>query len=119
MVKGLSRILCASFFIGVGILHFVRPKSFIKITPKVLVYRKELVYVTGAFEILGGLGLLVPWTRRLASDGLIWLLLAVFPANINMAVNRIDFGYIPQKVLWARLPMQLLLIAWVKALGSR
>jgi len=99
---------------GTGLLHFVRSKQFIKITPAFLRYRKEVVYVSGVLEILGGLGILLPWTRALAGKGLIALLYAVFPANVNMALRKIDFGYIPTAVLWARLPMQFLLIKWVK-----
>ena len=70
-----------------------------------------LVYVSGFFEILGGIGLLVPATRRWAAWGLVALYVAVFPANVNMAVHRIGFDG-PSWVLWARLPLQAVLIAW-------
>jgi uncharacterized membrane protein len=99
-------------------MHFVRPGKFIQITPDFLPYKKELVYVSGFFEILGGVGLLVPQTRKAAGIGLIALLFAVFPANINMAVNKIDFGSIPNWLLWARLPLQFLLIYWVRAVSK-
>jgi len=112
-LKDYNRILCACFFMSVGLLHFVRSAQFIKITPKFLHYRKEVVYISGVLEILGGVGILLPWTRSLAGKGLVALLCAVFPANINMALRKIDFGYIPTAVLWARLPMQFLLIKWV------
>jgi uncharacterized membrane protein len=83
-----------------------------------LPYKKELVLISGAFEILGGLGLLLPKTRKLAGAGLIALLIAVFPANINMAINKIDFGFIPQWLLWARLPLQFLAIFIVHSLSK-
>jgi uncharacterized membrane protein len=108
----------AGFFIFAGIWHFMRPSKFIQITPDYLPCKKELVYVSGIFEIIGGLGLLFPWTQKLAGKGLIALLLAVFPANINMAVKKTDFGFIPHWLLWARLPLQFLLIAAVKAVSG-
>jgi uncharacterized membrane protein len=109
-----NRILCSVLFAGIGLFHFFRPGPFIKITPRFLRYRKEVVYVSGALEIMGGIGLLIPWTRSLAGRGLVVLLCAVFPANINMAIRRIDFGYVPPRLLWARLPLQFLLIKWVQ-----
>ena len=75
-----------------------------------------LVYVSGVFEILGGVGLLVPPVRRWAAYGLIALLVAVFPANLHMAVNAAQFaseGGFPEWMLYARLPMQVLLVVWV------
>ena len=65
--------------------------------------------ISGAAEIAGGLGLLVPETRRAAGLGLIVLLIVIFPANIGMAVNAEDHS-IPEPLLWARLPLQPLLI---------
>lgn len=73
-----------------------------------------LVYVSGAAEVAGGLGLVFPATRRWAAWGLIALFVAVFPANLNMALNDIPLGehHLPTWLLWARLPFQLVLIAW-------
>jgi uncharacterized membrane protein len=72
------------------------------------------VYLSGVFEVLGGVGLLPEKTRRLSSWGLIALYVAVFPANLNMAINEIQISAEPLPVwaLWARLPFQLLFIAW-------
>jgi uncharacterized membrane protein len=109
-----NRVACALLFVSIGLLHFARPAQFIKITPAFLHYRKEVVYMSGALEILGGIGILLPWTRSLAGKGLMALLCAVFPANVNMALRKIDFGYVPPAVLWARLPLQFLLVKWVK-----
>lgn len=69
---------------------------------------------SGVAEMLGGLGLILPVTRRAAAWGLIALLVAVFPANLNMAVNHLPLGTssVPAWALWARLPLQLVLIAW-------
>jgi len=104
----------ATIFIGVGIFHFVRPLPFVAIVPDYLPQPLLLVRISGVFEIAGGLGLLWERTRTLAGWGLICLLLAVFPANVNMAVNQMTFnGAIPVAALWLRLPLQFALIAWV------
>ncbi|MBC7883432.1 MAG: DoxX family protein [Anaerolineae bacterium] len=107
------RILLAAFIVTAGILHFVTPAPFVKIVPDYLPAHLEIVYISGFFEILGGIGLLVPFVSQAAAWGLIALFIAVFPANINMAINNIDIG-IPLEpwMLWARLPLQGVLIAW-------
>lgn len=98
----------------VGILHFAFPEPFVKIVPPQLPYPLELVYISGFFEILGGIGLLIPAVSRAAAWGLIALFIAVFPANINQAVNNIPIEGIPhnQLLYWVRLPFQAVLIAW-------
>jgi uncharacterized membrane protein len=100
--------------IGVGALHFAKPEPFVKIVPSYLPYHLELVYASGFFEILWGIGLLIPAVSRAAAWGLIALFIAVFPANINQAVNNIPIEGIPhnQILYWVRLPFQAVLIAW-------
>lgn len=103
------------FMMGVGVLHFVSPRGFEKIVPKWLPAPKALVYISGVFEILGGLGLMIPFSQRFSAWGLVALYLAVFPANVNMAVNEIQLSKqqpLPVWTLWARLPLQFVLIAW-------
>jgi uncharacterized membrane protein len=80
-----------------------------------------IIYLTGIFEIAGAIGLLVPRTRRLAGIGLILLLIAMFPANVNAALNDIPLGGGPPTPLWLRTPMQLLFIAmvWWTAISAR
>ncbi len=73
----------------------------------------ELVYLSGVFEVLGGLGLLIPRLRTAAGWGLIALLVAVFPANVHMLIHADRFPMFPYWLLWIRLPLQGLLIAWV------
>ena len=80
--------------------------------PPQLPYPNLLVHISGACEILGGLGLLLPATRTLAASGLIALLIAVLPANLYMALDHAHWLNIPQWLLWTRLPLQLPLIAW-------
>lgn len=107
-------VLLAVLMIGAGILHFVAPRGFVRIVPAWLPAPELLVAVSGACELLCGVGLLVPATRPWAAWGLVALLVAVFPANVNMAVHRLPFGRtpVPAWALWARLPLQGVLVAW-------
>ena len=101
--------------IGIGVLHFVRPKPFVRIVPKYLPAPLALVYISGLFEILGGIGLLIPETRAWAAWGLIALYVAVFPANVYMLTDNVLLDPrkpIPRWALWLRLPFQLVFIAW-------
>lgn len=115
-LKRMIRAICAISMIAVGILHFVQPAGFVKIVPAWLPAPLFLVLLSGFFEVLGGVGLLVRRAHRLAAWGLIALYVAVFPANINMAVHGIqpDGTHLPLVLLWARLPFQALFIwlAW-------
>ncbi len=107
-----SERLLSGAFITTGILHFLRPGYFEQIVPEALPAHRELVLISGAAEIAGGVGVAFAGTRQLAGLWLVALLLAVFPANINMAVNPDRFDSIPPVLLWARLPLQGLLIWW-------
>lgn len=108
------RLLAAVAFTLAGLLHFLRPEMYEAIIPDELPAHRELVYASGVAEIAGGLGLLHPRTRRLAGWGLIATLVAVFPANVNMAIRSERFTSIPEWALWARLPLQLGFVAWVR-----
>lgn len=113
-LKRALRLLLAVAMVSVGVLHFVKPSGFVQIVPSFLPSPLLLVYVSGFFEIAGGIGLLVARVHRAAAYGLIALYVAVFPANINMAVNDIqpEDGHIPEALLWLRLPFQALFVAW-------
>ncbi len=94
-------------------LHFVKPEPFEKIVPKALPRKKELVYASGVAELACAAGLLHPRTRRLAGLASAGLLVAVFPANVQMAADLQRKGSSRQKAIgWARLPLQLPLIKW-------
>ncbi|MET7282472.1 DoxX family protein [Kribbella sp. NPDC005582] len=96
-----------------GTLHFVKPEPFEKIVPKRLPRKKELVYASGAAELACAAGLLHPRTRRLAGLASAGLLVAVFPANVQMAADVQRKGSSQAKAMaWARLPLQLPLIRW-------
>ena len=112
--KNTLKGVLAVCIIVAGILHFAVPQPFIKIVPGFLPYPAALVYISGVFEILLGIGLLVPATRQLAAWGLVALFIAVYPANLNMAFNHIQIAGIPD-AWWfqaIRLPFQFVLIAW-------
>jgi uncharacterized membrane protein len=112
--KEILRGVLAFAIMTVGILHFVYPDQFARIVPPQLPAPVSLVYISGVFEILGGIGLLIPSVSKWAAWGLIALFIAVFPANINQAINSIPIDGIPHHPLlyWFRLPFQAVLIAW-------
>lgn len=106
--------LMAAFYCFAGVMHFAVPQFFVEIVPRFLPAPLLLTYLSGVAELALGLALLVPRLRRLAAWGVILLLIAVFPANINMAVNHIVPAGLPLSTLglWLRLPFQLVFIAW-------
>jgi uncharacterized membrane protein len=100
-------------FIAAGLNHFYQPRLYRAIMPPYLPWHGQLVALSGYAEIiLGALALLPRW-RRLAGWGLIALLVAVFPANLHMALSSARYPAIPAPLLWLRLPIQPLLIALV------
>ncbi|MBA3882059.1 MAG: DoxX family membrane protein [Chthoniobacterales bacterium] len=111
----ISRTALALFFAVAGLNHFLEPKPYLAIVPPSLPGPAALVYISGAAEIAGAVGILFKGTRKLATIGLIALLIAVFPANIYAALHGMQIGGrpIPSALLWARLPLQAVLIAWV------
>ena len=108
-----SLFVIAILFLLAGANHFLNPDFYLRIMPPYLPAHLELIYLSGLFEMLGGVGILVPGIRRLSSWGLAALLLAVLPANVHMALNPEQFPSIPIAALYARLPFQFVLIAWV------
>ena len=113
----LSRRLLAAFFALSGTLHFAIPRSYEAIVPRGIP-AKEAVAISGVAEIAGGLMVLHPASRRLGRWWLLALLLAVFPANVHMAVNPeqvdgLDLDRLPRWALWVRLPLQPLAMLWV------
>lgn len=103
-------------FISTGILHFAAAPGFRAIVPPQLGHADALVAISGAAELAGGIGLLIPATRSAAGIGLLALLVAVWPANIYMAIAAKDFASLaPAWILWARVPLQIPLAWWVVA----
>lgn len=101
--------------VTIGVLHFVTPDPFLRIMPDYLPAHSFLVQLSGVCEIAGGVGVLLPQTRRWAAWGLFALFLAVFPANLYMAQHGIQMNPahpMPPWFGWARLPMQIPLLVW-------
>ena len=110
--------MLALFFIVAGVNHFLAPSLYLGMMPAWLPSKETANLISGTAEIAGGLGLLIPLLRRAASWGLIALLLAVFPANIHVALQgHMDGLNAPVWVLWLRLPFQAVFIAWVWWVG--
>jgi uncharacterized membrane protein len=110
------RYLLAVFFVGAGVMHFLKPDFYVSIMPPYLPWHLPLVWISGCFEILGGVGVLFPQPlRRWAAWGLVALLVAVFPANLHVALHDVAVGGHAASPLfnWVRLPFQLVFIAWV------
>lgn len=110
-----ARLLLATFFVLAGLNHFISPSLYLALVPTYLPWPGLLVAVSGVAEIIGGLGVLPATTRIWAGWGLIALLLAVFPANVQAITSGMIIGghAVPTWLLWTRLPFQGLLIAWV------
>ena len=105
----------AAFWLVAGAMHFVVPRQYEAIVPpRIAHWKREIVVASGLAEIGGGLAILPDRTRRGARWWLLATLVAVYPANIHMAINSKDFPNIPAAALWARLPVQGLfaLLTW-------
>jgi uncharacterized membrane protein len=120
LYRGVNRTqrLLAAFFTFAGTMHFVIPRSYEAIVPPWVPDRRDAVRVSGVAEILGGAAVVPRSSRRFARWWLLGLLVAVFPANVHMAVNPeqvpgLDLRRIPRWALWARLPLQPLMVLWV------
>ena len=107
-----SKYLMAAFYTLAGVNHFLHPAWYLKIMPPYLPWHLPLVYLSGLAEIVLGALLLIPRFSTLAAWGLIALLIAVFPANLHMALHTDLYPEIPPAALWIRLPLQGGLIAW-------
>ena len=107
-----ARYALAVMFVFTGVSHFTSMKhDFAAMIPDPLPDDLWVIYLSGAFEIAGAIGLLVPRTRKLAGVCLVLLLIALFPANVYAALNDIPLGGRPPTSLWLRAPMQILYIA--------
>ncbi len=111
-----SAIALGAVFTFTGTLHFVRPAMYEAIMPPYLPAHRELVYLSGAAEVAGAVAAFFPRLHPFARWWLIATLVAVFPANVHMAVNPDDIKGlpdVPQWALWLRLPIQVAFVAWV------
>ena len=112
ILRKLSVFTLSVFFVSFGIDHFVNPEFYLSIMPPNLPLKLEAVYISGLFEILGGVGVLIASTRKIASLGLVTLLVAVYPANIYMALNPERFPEVSINALYFRLFLQFFFFYW-------
>jgi uncharacterized membrane protein len=113
-----SQTLVSAFFALAGSMHFVRPRAYEAIVPPYVPRHREVVVASGLAELAGAVAMVPAPTRRLARWWLIGVLVAVFPANVHMAINPeqvrgLDLNRLPRWALWARLPLQPLMMLWV------
>lgn len=113
------RYVMGLFYAIAGVSHFLSPRAFKRIVPPQFPRPQVLVYLTGAAEILFGVGVLFERTRRPSAWGIVALLIAVFPANVYMATDDLAADLVPERfadaariAAWIRLPMQALLVGW-------
>ncbi len=114
-MRNIQPFVIGVLFVAAGGLHFARPNMYEAIMPPFIPAHRELVLISGFFEILGGAGVMLPQTRVAAGWGLIALLIAVFPANIYMAADAKFERIAPRWGLIARLPLQFALMWWIYA----
>ncbi len=109
------RVALAAMFHFASTGRLVNPDGLVAMLPEHLPLRREAVYISGFFEVLGAIGLLVPRVQRLAGLGLVVLLLVVFPANVNVAVHNLQIPGSSGEPLyqWARLPLQFVVIGLI------
>ena len=112
-LKYLGLAIVFAWFMGGGVSHFTNAEFFLNIMPDWLPAPLALVYVSGVFEILGAIGILIPRTRMWAGNGLIALTLAVTPVNVHMWLNPELFPDVPEGLLSIRLVVQVLLLACI------
>jgi len=110
--KTIARFVLGITFIVAGIAHFVVPDFYLVMMPPWLPFHLELIYISGFLEIVFGTMILIPPFIKYGAWGIIFVLLAVFPANIHMALNAELFSTVPEYLLWLRLPFQFVLIGW-------
>ena len=112
ILKTLSRVVLGILYILAGVNHFRNPQFYLDIMPPYLPWHGPLVFLSGVAEVVLGVMILVPGWSALAAWGLIALLIAIFPANIHMAINPELYPTVAPAALWLRLPLQGVLALW-------
>ena len=106
----ISIIIMSLFYIMAGTNHFINPDWYVRIVPPIFPFKTAIVYISGILEIILGSLLIFPKTRFIAGWGLIILLVAVYPANIYVALTNGEAMDITPLIAWGRLPFQFVLI---------
>lgn len=108
-----TRRWLALLFIVSGAYHFISVETYLGMMPAYVPYPRAAIYLSGAAEVLGGIGVLLPRWQKAAAWGLIVLLAALLPANLHLAINGWEAVSLPSWILWASVPLQFLLMAWI------
>ncbi len=111
-MQRLSLFAMSMFYVGTGVNHFLHSELYLRIMPPWLLWHNELVVISGVCEVSFGLLLLFSSTRRVAAWCIIFLLIAVFPANIQMMLNYWNESNLKLWISIIRLPLQIILILW-------
>ena len=114
-LRTIGLVVQSLFYVAAGVNHFWHSRTYVAIMPPHYSHPLGLVQVSGAAEILGGIGLLAPATRRFCAWGIIAMLVVYFDVHLSMALHPERFAPLPAWVLYARLPLQFVLIAWAYA----
>ncbi|MEO6025462.1 MAG: DoxX family protein [Candidatus Binatia bacterium] len=115
MIKRILLVVMAVFYVLAGVNHFANPDVYLPMMPPYLPWHRALILISGVAEVGLGLAILIPSLRSIAAWGLILMLVAIFPANLHIALNNVPlFGNTEGFGVWnwARLPFQAVLIAW-------
>ncbi len=112
--RDLSTYLVGLLFILAGFNHFINSGFYVNIMPPYIPRHLTMVYVSGVFEVVGGISVLFPPLRRVAGWSLVALLIAVFPVHVHMITHHAENPLIPYSILVARIPLQFILIVWVE-----
>lgn len=112
MFETIMLYVMAALYILAGLNHFINPKMYGRIMPPYIPYKRAMVFWSGVAEVILGMGLLFPLTQKIAAWGIIALLIAVFPANIEMARTKKARMNVPLWLVILRLPLQFVLIWW-------
>lgn len=114
-----GRFAAAAMFVFTGVSHFIFPDAMAEMVPPLFPAPRLWIAATGVAEIAGGIGLLFERTRRVSAWALAVFLVAVFPANVYAALERVGMGGHRQGpgYLWFRAPLQVAFLAWVVYFG--
>ena len=115
--RAVSPYALAALLAAAGATHFVVPDAYARIVPPALPAPRALVYLSGVAELACAAGLAWPRTRRAAAWATAVLFVAVFPANLQMALDSADGSLLYRVVVWARLPLQIPLVMWAVSLA--
>lgn len=112
-MRAVARFFAGPVMFVAGLNHFLNPAFYESIMPRYVPAHTEFVYASGVAEMLGAAAVMYPKTRRAGGVFSIAVLVAIFPANVHMAMNPDDYPDIPEWALYARLPLQALFVYWV------